>query len=388
MRAVSRIGEGRLRWHFKERGRPAHNGSKSARAAFPKIVSINPLHSGNRSAFSSGVFSNLPLKLPLIFLAALALPASAVVNIDWVTVGDPGNAAQSAANRTHSFGSGGDGYGAVADTFRISRNETTLANYAAFLNAKATTDPYSLYNSSMASDSNIAGITRSGSSGSYSYTVTGSGDRPVTYVSWFDAARFTNWLHNGQGSGDTETGAYTLVGGQTSGTAPERNVGATVWIPTENEWFKAAYYDPTKGGSGGYWLHANQSDSMTSNNFSVAGAANYFDGNYARDENGLPTNLTDAGAYGADSQNYYGINDMAGNVYEWNDLTGDSGSSRGLRGGSWDGGEDFLRSSSRFDGVPSIESHFVGFRVASVPEPSAMVLTVLFSAACVTRRKR
>jgi hypothetical protein len=53
----------------------------------------NPLPSGTAFAFSSGAFSNLPMKLPLIFLAALALPASAVANIDWVTVGDPGNAA-------------------------------------------------------------------------------------------------------------------------------------------------------------------------------------------------------------------------------------------------------------------------------------------------------
>jgi formylglycine-generating enzyme required for sulfatase activity len=180
----------------------------------------------------------------------LVSQASASVVIDWVTIGDPGNAAQTAANRTHSFGSGGDGYGAVAGTFAISRNETTLANYAAFLNAKVTTDPYNLCNPSMTSNTNIAGITRSGSSGSYSYTVTGSGDRPVTYVCWFDAARFTNWLHNGQGSGDTETGAYRL-NGATSGTASAKNLVATVWIPTEDEWFKEAHYDPTKGSSGG-----------------------------------------------------------------------------------------------------------------------------------------
>lgn len=67
-------------------------------------------------------------------------------------IGNPGNPAQSAANRTHSFGSGGDGYGAVADTLRISRNETTIAQYTAFLNAKATTDPYNLYNPGMASN--------------------------------------------------------------------------------------------------------------------------------------------------------------------------------------------------------------------------------------------
>jgi formylglycine-generating enzyme required for sulfatase activity len=335
-----------------------------------------------------------------IFLANVCLATSVSasvtidwVTIDWVTVGDPGNAAQSAANRTHSFGTNGDGYGAVADTFRISRNETTLADYAAFLNAKATTDPYNLYNPRMGSDANIAGIARSGSPGSYSYAVTGSGARPITYVSWFDAARYSNWLHNGQGSGDTETGAYTLLGGQISGTPPARNVGAMVWMPSENEWFKAAYYDPTKCTSGGYWLYGNQSDSMTSNDFSVAGAVNYRAGDYAN----TPGNntysssqnyLTDVGAYGTDSQNYYGINDMSGNVHEWHDSTGPSGSSRTMRGGSWDNSELAQRSSIRFFNDPTFEDVLQGFRVATVPEPSAIALTMLFGAGLVCRRKR
>jgi formylglycine-generating enzyme required for sulfatase activity len=203
----------------------------------------------------------------------------------------------------------------------MSRNETTIAHYTEFLNAKAATDPYGLYNTSMATQGNSAGIQRSGTSGSYSYSVIGSGDRPITHVSWFDAARFTNWIHNGQGSGDTETGAYTLVAGQTIGIAPAKNLGATVWIPTENEWFKAAYYDPTHmSGAGGYWLHANQSNSMTSNSPLTAGAANYYDGDYAVTQSvsysSSQNYLTDAGAYGIDSQNYYGINDMAGNVWE------------------------------------------------------------------------
>jgi formylglycine-generating enzyme required for sulfatase activity len=330
-----------------------------------------------------------PTTLGLALAAALAIPAAASsVVIDWVTIGDPGNAAQSAANRTHSF-SGGDGYGAVADTFRMSRNETTIAQYAAFLNAKAASDPYGLWNSSMASDASIAGINRSGSSGSYTYSVTGSALRPITYVSWFDAARFANWMHNGQGSGDTETGAYTL-NGATSGTAPAKNVGATVWIPTENEWFKAAYYDPIHmSGAGGYWLHANQSNSMTSNNVATVGAANYYDGDYARDENGLPTFLTDVGAYGMDSQNYYGLNDMAGNVWEWNDLSGASGSSRGLRGGNWGSiFENPLRSSFRPDNGPSGENLSIGFRLASIPEPSSIILSLFASACLVIRRRR
>ncbi|MBN8459515.1 MAG: SUMF1/EgtB/PvdO family nonheme iron enzyme [Verrucomicrobia bacterium] len=329
------------------------------------------------------------MKLPIL-LALLNLPASAAVSIDWVTIGDPGNAAQSAANRTHFFGSGGDSYGAVADTFRMSRNETTIAQYAAFLNAKASSDPYGLWNSSMASDRHFAGITRSGTSGSYTYSVTGSGLRPITYVSWFDAARYTNWINNGQGSGDTETGAYTLVGGQISGTAPARNVGATVWIPTENEWFKAAYYDPTHiSGAGGYWLHANQSNSMTSNNMTHAGAANYHDGNQAIAENGLPSILSDVGAYGQDSQNYYLLSDMAGNVMEWNDLLAESGALRGVRGGYWNMNEIGQQSDYRLEWSTSFEFNGLGFRLAAaIPEPSSLVLSLLASGAFLTRRRR
>jgi len=142
-----------------------------------------------------------------------------------VAIGDPGNAAQSAANRTHAFG--GDGYGAVDYTYRIARDETTIAQYTALLNAVAATDTYNLYNPN-----------------------------------------------------------------------------------------------------------------------------------------------------------------MVGNVWEWNDLDAESSSTRGVRGGSWGNVEDDLRSSGRFSLGPSFEGSSIGFRVASIPEPSALVLTILFGTACVTRRKR
>ena len=114
------------------------------------------------------------------------------VTLEMVPVGDPGNPSHS---RT--------GYGRVNYEYDISKYEITIQQYATFLNAVAASDPYGLYNPSMGTDLAIAGIARSGSSGSYSYSVinpSGSlppgasspGNRPIAYIDWFDAARFAN----------------------------------------------------------------------------------------------------------------------------------------------------------------------------------------------------
>ena len=169
-----------------------------------------------------------------------------------------------------------------------------------------------------------------------------------------------------------------------------KNVGATVWIPSESEWYKAAYYDPNKGGAGvgGYWLHANQSDTMTTNDIGATGAANHYDANgYATYTGGTSWGITDVGAYGMISDSAYGTNDQAGNVWEWNDAV-ISGSSRGRRGGSWNGSGNGLAVSYRFVLDPSGEGSNLGFRVASVPEPSCLVLTMLASGVMLLRRKR
>jgi sulfatase modifying factor 1 len=303
-----------------------------------------------------------------VLSASLTVPTQAVL-IDWVTVGDPGNAADTT------------GYGAVADTYRIGTYEVTIQQYTDFLNAVAQSDPYSLYDPVMANNGNIAGISQSGTSGGFTYNVIGSGARPVTFVSWFDAARFANWMQNGQGSGSTETGAYTLVGGQTSGTAPAKNAGAQYYIPTENEWYKAAFY---KGGStnAGYWDYATQSDTDPGNAIgSGANQANYFAGAYAVTGSGSyninQNYLTDVGAF-TSSLSAYGTFDQSGNVYEWNDLAGASGLLRGLRGGDWnDTVASDLGSSSRTTDAPSLGNSFIGFRLASpvaVPEPSTWTI--------------
>ena len=190
------------------------------------------------------------------------------VTIALSQVGNPGNAPDTTVMVTDTT----SGYGSVSYTYSIGTYDVTLGQYAAFLNAVAKTDTYGLYDSSLGSRDHIKGILQSGSSGSYSYSVIGSGSNPVTFVSWLDAARFCNWLQNGQpttgveGPGTTETGAYTLDGDTTSG-LETKNAGATWWIPSEDEWYKAAYYDPTLNGGrpGGYWSYPTRSNMAPGN---------------------------------------------------------------------------------------------------------------------------
>jgi len=64
------------------------------------------------------------------------------------------------------------------------------------------------------------------------------------------------------------------------------------------------------------------------------------------------------------------------------------GSLRGLRGAAWNYGDFGLASSYRYDGGPSFENSTIGFRVASVPEPTTVVLSIFGSGMLLIRRKR
>ena len=181
-----------------------------------------------RAVISTGVASMLGL---------WGVSAHAQVTLDWVTVGDPGNTADTTT------------YGAVADAFQIMKYEWTNSQYVDFLNTvdASGTNPNSVYNASM--DSSVRGgisFTFGSASGSKYAAKSNMGDKPVNFVTWFDAARVSNWLFNGStGTSSTETGAYTL-NNATSGNAPAVNSGATFYVPTEDQWYKAAYY---KGGN-------------------------------------------------------------------------------------------------------------------------------------------
>jgi formylglycine-generating enzyme required for sulfatase activity len=306
-----------------------------------------------------------------------------VLSLQFVPVGNPGNAADPAT---------GSLYGSVPYTYQMGKYDVTVGQYVQFLNAVAKTDTYGLYYGGMASDMPTIGIAQNGSSGNYSYSVTGgysqAANCPVFDVSWGDAARFCNWLQNGQptsgveNASTTENGAYTLNGVTSNSAlmAITRNSGATYFIPSENEWYKAAYYDPNKPGGAGYWTYPTKSNTAPINTLPDTGNhANFYD-YYGTGNGGCtdPTNyLTPVGAFAA-SPGPYGTFDMGGDVFQWNE-TAVTSSSRGLRGGDWDYSSNVLASSPRLYYNPSIEYVIIGFRVASVPEPGSLVMAAMIA---------
>jgi formylglycine-generating enzyme len=323
--------------------------------------------------------------LLVVCMVSCAEVAQATVSINLVPVG---------------AGNGPDprtGRGAVGYNYQIGTYEVTSAQYCEFLNAKAESDPYELYNSYMSSTG--AGwpwgcdIIRSGSSGSYSYSVPAAyANRPVNCVSYWSTCRFVNWLSNGQGNGDTETGSYTLNGyNGYLNPGIRRKAGATWVLPSENEWYKAAYYDPAKPGGPGYWLYPTKSDSapgrdMTEGTNPGNNANSYsFDtgAQYPIDSNKYYT--TNVGEFQL-SAGPYGTFDQGGNVWEWTDST--VSQLNRIRGGSFYGdteggtyGPPEMRSTFYHDQVPYDGAGSLGFRVALVPEPGTLAMLVALSLA-------
>jgi sulfatase modifying factor 1 len=308
------------------------------------------------------------------------------VTLDWVTVGDPGNAGQ-----TLTYAGTPLTFGAVNYEYRIMSFEWTNSQYVQFLNAidPDGTNPNAVYNLNMG-DNARGGISfdTNASSGSKYAAKTNMGNKPVNFVSWFDAARVSNWLHKGglvYGSTDSSasapqnTGAYTLGTG-TSGSAPAKNTNALYWVPSENEWYKAAYYRGD-GVSADYWLYATQSDVLpkpvtatatgdAQRDTSTDNWANYITG---ADWNGQDGNVTTVGTNGGPGA--YGTFDMSGNIAEWNDWNGLQGPSRGVRGGSFVSDASRMSSGTRVTLFLAEEYGVVGFRLAAVvPEPSTWAM--------------
>lgn len=306
--------------------------------------------------------------LAILLIAHLVLqPESrADVILDMTCIGDAGNEAD-----VHWWGT----HGSVDYTYQISTYEVTVAQYTEFLNHVASSDPYGLYSSSMGDGGGIGipVIIRSGEDGSYTYTaVAGTENQPVRYVSFYDATRFCNWLANGQGSGVTETGSYTMA----DGFSLSRTANATWVIPSEDEWYKAAYYDPE---TDTYSTYPNGSDDVPSEptDSTTTREMNFGDDPYWNPDGGSREYFTQIGETTGCSS--YGVYDMGGNVAEWTE-TFEPSNYRVVRGGWLFDYASALSVTGQDPADPTTEGEGFGIRVAYIiPEPTTVALFLLGS---------
>jgi formylglycine-generating enzyme required for sulfatase activity len=310
-----------------------------------------------------------------IIFYALPMTLSSMAFAETLNVGffsadfsDVGNAGNAADSLDHIGYRGSIGYGAVSYNYKIAKYETTVAQYVTFLNSVGSAvDQYGLYNPN-------SGILNN--NGTYSAgTGRGSANKPITYVSYYDAVRYINWIANGATSNaSTESGSYLISGGgPDSGVISSRNASATYVLPSENEWYKAAY---NKG-----LLSTDYSDNPTDGRTMIGADYPNMANRYLGPDG--PTGLgstVDVGSYGS---GYYGTYDMAGNVWEYSEtfmglISGIE--TYGIRGGAYIGYTGYdADASMRGDSYYLTASHTgqdanVGFRTALVPEPSALSL--------------
>jgi len=261
------------------------------------------------------------------------------INIDFVTISHAGNGTDPATENL---------YGAVGYNYRIGKYEVTNAQWDAFTDAAGapTGNPSTAYDKT-----------------AY-YT---DAQQPTNYVSWYEAAQFCNYLT----SGDKSLGAYQL--GIDGSITVNRDAailayGTVYVIPTENEWYKAAYYKPDDSG---YSIYANGT-----NTDPVAGLETNYDRAII---GGQPWDV----GTGTSEQN--GTFDMMGNEWEWTETSIDS--NRVQRGGAHDYNVECLRSSYWTSDGPDGEGSNAGFRIAEIPEPASAVILALGMFLIASKRK-
>lgn len=281
------------------------------------------------------------------------MPAQAATP-EWVTVGHPGNAPDILEGTAYPMG-------AVENAFLISKYEITNTQYAEFLNAVDPTgdNVLGLHHFGMAAPYAGGGIAvvLTNPPGERYVLITGFENKPVVFPSWYSAIRFVNWMNNGQGAADTESGAYEIEGGTpipSNFDSIERSPNAVFFLPNQDEWYKAGYFD------GSTWFDYPAGTDDPINCTFPTSAPNSANCNRIIGLNAL----TEVGSYPG-SPSPYGTYDQAGNAYEWVENGGFGGGYHRAMGGSFS--STLTRAlTGDYLALFGDQSNTLGFRIARV----------------------
>lgn len=326
----------------------------------------------------------------LIFLAFFApLPSLSSADVppdyglDWARVGAAGNRATRPDEVPYAPGLS---IGAVPYEYRITKTELTVQQYCDFVRAYAQYYPDARY------DSFFTGIWIHANYDSETGPVTFDYNPVVanfpTTLTWRFAARYCNWLHNGKAtdqdafeSGAYDTSTFTKNADGSINDQPIHSPGAKFWIPTENEWVKAAFYDPKKDSVGGYWQYPNGTDTPLISGPPGVGQTNA--GTWPGDTG---FGWFDVGSY-PQTKSPWGLLDLSGGASEWNE---DRAFNVRVERGSYRQGEfpEWIDRIERSTGGFPWFDGWTGLRLASsVPSPSS-VLVVFFGTITLSRKRR
>ena len=239
-------------------------------------------------------------------------------------------------------------------------------------------------------------ITKANAAGSLGITMLdmrdlgGNGvNKPAAGVTWYEAAKYVNWLNTSTGG----TAAYKFSGNTFqlwsstdagyNANNMFRNSLAKYVIASRDEWYKGAYGSP----NGTWYNYPTGTDSAPT---AVASGTLLNTAVYEQSYSTGPADINNAGGLSA-----HGTMGQAGNVWEWMETAHDGINNtadeyREVRGGNWySGGISGFHATGSFIDPPASEFYNAGFRVASVPEPSALsLLAIGLGGLVLVRRKK
>ncbi len=236
-----------------------HRSTDNRYVAGGSITTSGSLFNAFEQLTSTGVASGVGFRLASTYGLVDSFYVTGIAEFDFIGIANPKNISDETSinvydrsSNTYSQASQPD-LGSVSHLYRIGKDEVTNAQYAGFLNAVATgTDIFGIFNSNMETD-DTGGILKSGTD-PFTYIVkSGHSDKPVTFVSYMNSLRFSNWLHNGAPSGSeltedpaniTEFGAYNITLDAGTTYIINKSRLAKYYIPDIHEWYKSAYFKP------------------------------------------------------------------------------------------------------------------------------------------------